>query len=236
MNSLEQDHAAWRARRLAALTAEDGWLTVIGLEWLEDGDYSVGSAGAIQLEAAPPLLGVLRAIGGTVEWRPVDGPAQRLASDADGAPTVVHHGRYRLFVIERDGRLALRIKDAEAPARRDFKGIEYFPFDPAWILAARWDGALAHFDYQGQAHTLRPQRAGERPLQFVIGDRSSGRETYGGGRFLFATPEADGALTLDFNRAINPPCVFTLYATCPLPAAENRLPFAVTAGERSDGH
>lgn len=238
MTPLEQDHAEWQAQRLAALTAADGWLTLIGLEWLEDGAYAVGSAAdcAIRLEAAPPSAGVLRVAGGGATWQPTSEPAVAMESDARGAPTVVALARYRFHLIERDGRLALRIKDTEAQARRDFRGIDRFPFDPAWILHGHWDGAVARFTLQAQACTLRPQRADAGPLQFVFGDRSNGRETYGGGRFLFVTPAADGRLVLDFNRAINPPCVFTPYATCPLPTPENRLPMAVTAGERCAGH
>jgi uncharacterized protein (DUF1684 family) len=64
-------------------------------------------------------------------------------------------------------------------------------------------------------------------------DATSGRETYGGGRFLHvAMPDASGATRIDFNRAYNPPCGYTPYATCPVPPPENRLPLAVKAGER----
>lgn len=225
------------AQRLAALTAADGWLSLIGLEWLEDGEYAVGSAAdcAIRLEAAPLRAGVLYVAGGRASWHPTEEPAMAMESDARGAPTVVALGRYRFHLIERDGRMALRLKDTEAPSRRDFRGIDHFPFDPAWILHGRWDGKVARFIVQAQACILRPQRPNARPLQFVFGDRTNGRETYGGGRFLFVTPEADGRLVLDFNRAINPPCVFTPFATCPLPTPENRLPMAITAGERCDG-
>lgn len=237
MTTPEQEHVEWQAQRLAALTAADGWLSLIGLEWLEDGEYAVGSAVdcKVRLEAAPPYAGVLRVAGGTAAWYPTEGPAMAMETDAHGSPTTVAVARYRFLVIERDGRLAMRIKDPEAPTRRDFRGIDRFPFDPAWILRGSWDGEVARFKVLDQACILRPQRAVARPLQFVFADRTSGRETYGGGRFLFATPAADGQLALDFNRAINPPCVFTPFATCPLPTRENRLPMAVTAGERYDG-
>lgn len=238
MTTSEQAHAEWQAQRLAALTAADGWLSLIGLEWLEDGEYAVGSAAdcKIRIEAAPPRAGVLRLTHGEVTWHPTEGPAVAMESDAHGSPTTVALARYRLLVIERDGRLAMRIKDTEAPTRRDFRGIDHFPFDPAWIVEGLWDGEVARFELHGHACLLRPQRPDARPLQFVFADRTSGRETYGGGRFLFVTPGADGQLVLDFNRAINPPCVFTPFATCPLPTPENRLPMAITAGERCDGH
>jgi hypothetical protein len=77
---------------------------------------------------------------------------------------------------------------------------------------------------------------GESDLFFIFGDRTNGRETYGGGRFLYAKPPKDGKVILDFNRAYNPPCAFSPYATCPLPPASNRLPIRVEAGEKSFDH
>jgi uncharacterized protein (DUF1684 family) len=73
---------------------------------------------------------------------------------------------------------------------------------------------------------------GDDEIFFVFRDRTSGKETYGAGRFLKANPAAGGCMTLDFNRACNPPCAFTPFATCPLPPPENWLPFAVPAGEK----
>lgn len=229
------DHARWQAERLAALTCADGWLTLVGLFWLDAGEHAVGSAGAcaIHLPAGPERLGTLSVRDGAVEWRPVRGEAQALDSDAAGKPTVVSHGSLSFIIIERDGRLAVRVKDSEAPARRDFKGVGSFPFDPAWCLEARWDGSRAHFEIAGRSCSLGARSLADGSLQFVFGDATSGRETYGGGRFLYVAAPPGQTMRLDFNRAINPPCVFTPYAVCPLPAPENRLPVAVTAGEKS---
>lgn len=77
---------------------------------------------------------------------------------------------------------------------------------------------------------------GETDLFIVLGDATNGHDTYGGGRFLYATPPVGGKTILDFNRAYNPPCVFTPYATCPLPPKQNRLPFRVEAGEKAYEH
>jgi uncharacterized protein (DUF1684 family) len=76
---------------------------------------------------------------------------------------------------------------------------------------------------------------GSRELFFVFGDRTNGHETYGGGRFLDAPAPTGERVVLDFNRAYNPPCAFTPYATCPVPRRENRLPIRVTAGEKAYG-
>jgi uncharacterized protein (DUF1684 family) len=234
MTSPLENHERWRARRLAELTRPDGWLTLINLVWLDDGEHRIGSGPGCDIEqkGLPEYFGTLHVAGTSAEWQPAEGPRQPLQSDASGEPTVVSHGDISFFLIERDDRLALRVRDAESPIRRNFLGIDCFAFDPAWRIAAAWDGALARFRHGDAEFTLRPQRADAATLQFVIADATSGRETYGGGRFLFVAPK-DGGLALDFNRAINPPCAFTPFAVCPLPPPENRLPFAVTAGEKT---
>lgn len=234
MTSLPDKHERWHARRIADLTKPDGWLTLVNLVWLDDGEHRIGAGPACEIPqpGLPPLLGTLRIAGTAATWLPTDGLPQPLRSDAAGEPSVVSHGDISFFLIERDGRLALRVRDAQSPTRLSFQGIACFPFDPAWQIEAAWDGALARFRHGGTAYALHPQRADAATLQFVIADATSGRETYGGGRFLFVAPQ-DGRLTLDFNRAINPPCAFTPFAVCPLPPPENRLPFAVTAGEQT---
>lgn len=234
MASPADDHLRWREERLARLTADDGWLTVVGLVWLEEGANGVGSDGAnaAVLPGGPARLGDVVIAAGRAEWRPDRGEPVPLKSDADGTPTAIRHGDLEFFVILRNGQPALRIRDRNAPARRAFAGIAAFPFDPAWRIDAAWDGECARFEHAGCHHSLRPQEPAAQPLHFVFGDATNGRDTYGGGRFLQADPPRAGRVLLDFNRAINPPCVFTPYATCPLPAPENRLPFAVSAGEK----
>lgn len=233
-DELAAEHARWRTERLAELSKPDGWLTLVNLVWLDDGEHRIGSAPGCAIEQAglPPIFGTLRLAGTRAEWLPATGAPQPLLSDAAGQATVVSHGDISFFVIERDGRLALRVRDAGSATRKDFQGIDCFPFDPAWRIESEWDGVLARFRHGDAAFGLRPQRADAATLQFVIADATSGRDTYGGGRFLFVAPQ-DGKLVLDFNRAINPPCAFTPFAVCPLPPAENRLPFAVTAGEKT---
>ncbi len=232
---LAAQHANWQAERIAALARPDGWLTLVGLFWLEQGDHAVGSAGtcAIHLPSGPERIGTIHVQDAVVEWRPAHGQVQVLQSDAAGEATIIRHGSLSFLVIERDGRLAVRVRDNEAEARRGFAGIDSFPFDPAWCLDARWDGSRAHFEIAGQPCSLAPRKPTGETWQFVFGDATSGKETYGGGRFLFMPAPQGPTFHLDFNRAINPPCVFTPYATCPLPTPENRLPVAVTAGEKS---
>jgi len=181
--------------------------------------------------------------------------AAALRDDQRGRPTMVTVGTVSLYVIDRDGKRALRVKDSEATTRTHFLGIDYFPIDPSWRIEADWVAfdkprevpitnilgsvspamilGKAVFTRDGHTYELLPiQEDPEGLLFFVISDRTSGDQTYAAARFLYAAPAVDGKVVLDFNKAQNPPCAFTSYATCPLPPKENRLPLAVTAGEK----
>ncbi len=265
----------WRAARLARLTADDGWLTLTGLHWLEPGDNPFGSAedNTIVLPdpSLPPVAGRLvlgddgsvtafAEPGAAVEVNGEPLTEKVLASDASGTPDVVVVGRVRFHIIDRGGRLAARVKDPEAPARRSFAGIEHFPIDPAARVSARLEpydeprrvaiptvlgedtsmlapGRL-RFELHGRELTLEPYRESpdDTSLFLIFRDTTSGDTTYGAGRFLYAeAPGPDGVTTLDFNLAYNPPCAFTPFATCPLPTPQNWLPVPIEAGEKYSG-
>ncbi len=180
----------------------------------------------------------------------------RLRSDATGDPTLITHGSVTFYRIDRGGRPAIRVKDSEAPARKRFAGIDHFPVDPAWRVEARFEPAPdattvevpnvlgfaekmpapGHvvFELGGKTHRLLAlDDTGDGRLFLVFADRTTGRETYGGGRFLYADPPREGRTVLDFNRAYNPPCVFSVYSTCPLPPPGNRLEIRIEAGEKT---
>lgn len=186
--------------------------------------------------------------------RPADG--LRLESDANGEPTLLELGTLRFCLIERGGRPAIRTWDLAADARRRFAGIEHWPIDPAWRLVARVEAtpgrtiavpdvlgfveerespADVAFEVAGVTHRLQGLVGGTKgELWLVFGDATNGVETYGGGRFLYtAAPEPDRTVVVDFNRAYNPPCLFSHFATCPLPWEANRMPIRVEAGERA---
>ncbi|RTL56534.1 MAG: DUF1684 domain-containing protein [Rhodocyclaceae bacterium] len=253
------DLSAWRAQRLADLTAADSWLSLVGLYWLEPGPQTLGSANdnALVLPCGPAHWGVLHVNqDGTVLWQAQGQAAVSLATDRDGKPDVVRHGDASFILIERDGQVALRLRDNAAPARLNFPGLDYFPEGDQWRIAARWEaapqtleiasmsGGLEARQVSGQAlfrhgdkeYRLIPLDEDAQGLFFVFADGTSGKKdgngSYGAGRFLRADPPVDGRLVLDFNRAYNPPCAFTPFATCPLAPPENRLPFAVMAGEK----
>jgi hypothetical protein len=270
----EQELEQWKAKRLASLKSEDGWLSLIGLFWLREGENRFGSdpAGDIVLPEgkAPAHAGTLRLAAGRVTLEA--GPGAKitskgqpvttleLKSDEDGEPTPLDLGPLSFHVVRRGDRLGLRVRDRENPARAAFKGTDYYPADAKWVVSARFEpydppkrvpivnvlnmeteetspGALA-FEVGGREFRLEAlKEKGEEQFFIIFADQTSGRETYGAGRYLYADPPgADGRVKLDFNKAYSPPCAFTRYATCPLPPPQNRLPLRVEAGERYLGH
>jgi uncharacterized protein (DUF1684 family) len=272
--SYEQELESWKAKRLASLKGDDGWLTLIGLFWFKEGENRFGSDPANEIVLpegkSPALAGTLRLAGGkvTLEAKPdakITSKGQpvttlELKSDEDGEPTLLELGSLSFHVVKRGERLGLRVKDRENPARAAFKGTEYFPADRKWVVNARFEpyqppkqvpirnvlgmeteetspGALA-FEVDGRPYKLEAlKEKGEEQFFIIFADQTSGHETYGAGRYLYADPPgADGLVRLDFNKAYSPPCAFTRYATCPLPPAQNRLPLRVEAGEKFAGH
>jgi uncharacterized protein len=268
----QQSIEQWRAERVARLTAPEGWLSLIGLEWLQEGANKVGSASDndVVLQAGPAHLGVVTLDkSGQVHIKLADGTGATIdgksVSEAtliddvhvtgNASPTTVVFGTANFYVIDREGRKALRVKDSSAATRQHFLGIDYFPIDPSWRIVADWVpfnpphdlkmgsviGTIdtvkvpgkAVFTRDGHTYELLPYQ--EEPggeLFFVLGDRTSGHETYGAARFLYAALPVNGEVVLDFNKAYNPPCAFTSFATCPLAPPENRLDLRITAGEK----
>ena len=258
----------WRVERVDRLKRPDGWLSLVGLHWLSEGSQTVGSGkdNDVVLAVGPERLGKITLADKKVSIQLADGVEAKLgdtdarqaelAPDSSGAPTLVTFGNANFLVIERWGKYALRVKDADAKTRTGFLGIDYYDIDPAWRYEARFEphpagktieianvvgtiepmpnpGAVV-FERDGKTHRVEAVDEGDGMLFLIFADRTSGKETYGAGRFLYAEPPAEGSSTvvLDFNAAYNPPCVFTPYATCPLAPPENRLDLAVTAGEK----
>lgn len=259
----------WHVARIARLTAPDGWLSLVGLEWLRSGANRVGSAADndIVLANAPAHLGVVAlADDGVIAIAldpaaaaSIDGDATKRAAvmldDSHPQPTVVAFGTVHFIALDRSGRKGLRVRDSEAPTRTQFAGIQRFPVDPAWRIVADWiphdppfrlatstvigtiedypAPGMAVFQRGGERCTLYPvlEAPDANQLFVIFADLTSGAETHGAARFLYADFPHDGKLVLDFNRAYNPPCCFTPFATCPLAPPENRLNVRVTAGE-----
>jgi len=263
----QQTIKAWRASRHDRLTQPDGWLTLVGLEWLKDGENRVGSAkdNDIQLTGGPAHWGSvflqnddLRFVSSDTDKVSTNGKylqQAELVADNKGKPTLVAGGTLSFYAIFR-GSYALRIKDSQAKALLNFEGVSNYPIDESWRINGRFiradEGASIEitnvlgqvsespvygtfeFDMDGKTHSLLGlgDETSE-DLWFIFADRTSGHGTYGAGRFLYsdAMPE-NGRLTVDFNKAYNPPCAFNPYSTCPLPPQRNRMNLLVTAGEK----
>jgi len=175
--------------------------------------------------------------------------------DTTGTPVTVTSGSLAWVVISRAGMIGVRLRDFNHPALDALPPIPHFDIDADW----RVEGVLKLFDaprvmnvgtvieglgynpespgvvafeIDGESYELEAYSSGER-LFFVFGDRTSGRDTYGAGRFVYAArPGEDGKTVLDFNKAYNPPCAFGDFSTCPVASPQNRLPIRVEAGEK----
>jgi hypothetical protein len=253
--TFQSEIAQWRQDREARLRSDDGWLTVAGLFWLHEGANSFGANAKndVVLPAGPAHAGVLELHAGKVA---VDlaGNKQVLRPDTDD---VAHVDRLQLFIIERSGRYGVRMKDPQSEYRRNFRSLEYFPANPEYRVRARFveepkemsitnilgqiesddSPGYAVFTLHGHEYRLRPvyDDPDSKDLFFIFRDLTSEKESYGAGRFLDTPSAKGGKVTLDFNKAYNPPCAFTPYATCPLPPKENRLAVRIEAGEKKYG-
>jgi len=243
---LAAEDAAWRKSRIERLRGDEGWLTLVGLHWLEPGVNRIASAPgltftrrgeAVLLESTQPVM---------VNGKPV----RRLALRKDEDKVTI--GTHTYFVIVRGDRVGIRERDTQSPYRTAFKGLHFYPFQPALRFTAQWRAypkpvmrriatvantveemmapGQAEFAIGGVRYRLEPVIE-EDHLFYIFKDRTAGKSTYPAGRFMEMPMPKDGVALVDFNRAYNPPCAFTPYATCPLPLKQNQLPVAIEAGE-----
>jgi uncharacterized protein (DUF1684 family) len=257
--------ADFRAARERSISSADGWSSVVGLAWLKEGLNRVGSDPDSEVTLPPSVparVGTIILKGKTAEFRPAPAiriPAQELKEDT----TILNVGTVKFFLIGRDNRFAIRVKDSDAPARKEFTHLSWFPVDPSWRIEAKYtpwdkprtikfdtvidgvneeDQSPGYVDFSKDGHEYKLDAViDDGELFLIFRDQTSGKTTYPAARFLYAelpkNLKAPATVVLDFNKAINPPCVFTAYATCPLPPPQNRLTLAVTAGELMyDGH
>lgn len=176
-----------------------------------------------------------------------------MTSDPGGEPVYVESDGIRIHLVSPGGRTALRIRDPQAATRTGFAGLDYYSPDPAWRVEAEFvahpegsriqvanvmgqlieepNPGMVRFMHEGKTITLEAVLEDDR-LFFIFADRTSGRETYGLGRFLYSDLPRNGRVILDFNQAYNPPCAFNAFTTCPLPPQSNRIDAWIRAGEK----
>lgn len=269
---------SWQEDRVAQLKEPDSWLTVVDLHWLMPGETLMGSGEGMDLvlpgEEVPSWVGTLTLRGqGAFDWSYSPEAAASLPPDQamdlrfrvdDGTrPPTIRWGSLSWFVIERYGEYAIRLRDSNSQALREFEDLETFPIETEWRITGRFERydppreipapnvldvpststspGAAVFQVGGEEYRLDLTGDPESRYLFVVfGDGTNGEESYAGGRFLSVeAPNEDDWIVIDFNRAYNPPCVFTPYATCPVPPPGNVLPVRIEAGEmmyRGVGH
>lgn len=262
---------AWRERRSVDIAGPDGWASIAGLFWLQEGEQWVGARGDVPVKlpmgSAPNVVGTFRLERGTVRFTPVPGvrvmlrgyavtAEKELATDVDGAPDILEVGRVKFWILHRGDRRGVRVRDPEAPERINFKEIPVFTYHPAYRVTARFEpytpprtlqvadvtggsneetcpGALVFQLHEQEVRLDVIDDPEANDFFLLFRDATSGKETYGGGRFLHVRrPNDAGEVDIDFNLAYSPPCAFTAFATCPVPPRQNWLPVPIKAGER----
>lgn len=254
----ENDLEDWRSRRLASLTSPSGWLSLTGLYWLKEGVNTCGSAADARIRLtgdAPAETAIYYLENGKVRCEAIVGSGVQTQGDDNCA---MAYGSQRWQVLTRGDRIGVRVRDTLLPARIRLRPIEHFATNPAYRVYGQWqatqgaDSVLMRnvlemeyyvpvegklrFTIDGQLQELIALDGGPNDLFLVFADKTTGESTYGGGRYLYCPrPDENGRTIMDFNKAYNPPCAFTDFATCLLPRIENHMPVAILAGEKNYG-
>ncbi|MHC5111640.1 MAG: DUF1684 domain-containing protein [Planctomycetota bacterium] len=267
---LPAQHRQWRAQRELSLKSPTGYLALTGLRWLENGTTSFGIAKGndwvLPGGRGPERAGVFRRAEERVTLTAEPGTAISvrgeeikeidLLSDAGGRlPTQVRMGDLTFWLIERAGRIGVRLRDPASAILREYENTPFYPYDVRWRVTATFKPAAADatvevpnilgaktrekdhgsltFTLRGTDYKLTATDHSTGELFIIFGDGTNAVETYGGGRFLrVAAPGADRQIIVDFNYAYNPPCAYNPHTTCPMPPPANRLPVPVEAGEK----
>ncbi|MCK5029010.1 MAG: DUF1684 domain-containing protein [Bacteroidales bacterium] len=263
----------WQVKRLENLKSENGWLNLVGLHWLKEGQNPFGSNEANNIifpEKAPDFIGTIILFRGNLSISVNEDievfindsliKEHGINTDTENNTTMFKMGSFKWHIIKRGERYGIRLRDLENPLSDQITEIPSFPVNPEWRIEAKFkkfDTAkriaipnvlgeteyescygLLNFKVEGKEYSLMPLGDGETGGLFIIfADDTSAEETYGAGRFLSVEkPDKNGKTYIDFNKATNPPCAFTDFATCPLPPKENVLPIKILAGEKINEH
>ena len=263
----------WQQERLENLKSESGWLNLVGLHWLKEGENPFGSNDANNIifpENAPGFIGSIALYKGHVSIIINEDVGVYIndsllkeydvITDADANTTVFKMGSFKWHIIKRGERYGIRLRDLESPLINQITELLSFPIDPNWRIKAKFEKfdspkkiaipnvlgdieyeqcyGLLKFNIDDEEFSLMPLGNGiDNNFFLIFADETSAEETYGAGRFLSVEkPDENGITYIDFNKATNPPCAFTDFATCPLPPKENILIVKIFAGEKNIGH
>jgi len=258
----------WQQQRLERLKDKDGWLSLAGLFWLEQGENTFGSdssnqiifpakseafGGTLILEDSLVSLKVAQGVQITTHDSLVS--QMVLKNDQQEQTTRLQQGDLAWYIVKRGDRYGIRLRDHKHPRIDQLDHIPAYPIQPGYVVEAKlepFDGprtmtvatplegytetyevpGILKFRLRGKNLELYPFSSGNGYF-LVIADETTAYETYGAGRFMYAMPDSTGRILLDFNKAYNPPCAFSPFATCPMPPRENILDVAIEAGEKS---
>lgn len=212
----------------------------------EEAGYFLVKNGSVKMEVKTEAVV-------TVKGMPVTS-VEIFHPDSSRAVTAAH-GSLQWFVIRRDNQVGIRLRDLTSKAVQEFRGIERYPVNPDWRVEADFtptegktiditnvlgqtllqaSPGVLKFQLDGKDFSIDALDGGKDELFLIFGDPTNGNETYPSGRYLYVKrPDAEGKMVIDFNKAYNPPCAFTPYATCPLPPRQNVLTVAIEAGEKN---
>jgi uncharacterized protein (DUF1684 family) len=254
LDTFTRDWQDWKTQRERDLADPLGWLALVSLDWLEDKPRVYEGLPGLWWQDADAAYLDPQGAELSHEGERITG-VHRFELVNSGATTRVAAGDIEIEVARRGGYL-IRAHDPKAPVLNAFRGVPAYEPDEAWVLSGTFEAfdeprpttvgavveGLSHvyvspgivrFDHDGVEHTLTAFNGKKDGLLILFTDATSGVTTYAANRSLAVeAPSTDGSVVLDFTRATNLPCAFTDFATCPLPPAGNRLPFAVEAGEK----
>ncbi len=220
------------------------------------GKLMATTTNSVLFEPAAGTEVLLRPVAKDSSW--AAGEMQLVYDDSLHIQTQMQTGDLAWFIIRRGNELWVRLRDYKHPALDSLQSIEAYPVDINWLLTAEFEpydppkilkiqnimgnfyeqpspGRLV-FEKDGQEFSLDVTEDGDE-FFVTFADATTGDDTYGGGRYVYTSkPDSNGKVVLDFNKAYNPPCVYTAYATCPLPPPQNKMPVAVLAGEKFSSH
>ena len=255
----QQEIEAFHQARIASLKSENGWLNLAGLFWLNEGVNTLGGDPkndfVFPADHSDAFVGQVIKKGEYVFY--VNKSDTLQVYPYVGNPVIVAHQTLRWFIIKRGDKFAIRLRDLDGEYLKAFTGLTHFPIDSTWRLKGKFittkgrkitiidvtgrsyqeeSPGKVEFKLKGKAYSLEASQEGDE-LFIVFGDQTNKVETYGAGRFIYVKmPDSKGNVTIDFNKAFNPPCAFTPYATCPLPTPANKLKVSIRAGEQFSGH
>jgi uncharacterized protein (DUF1684 family) len=253
-------YATYHERRELAVVQPKGSLALVNTQWIDSEQTIWGVPGvwAPLPDGASGLRLTAKAADDiTVDGLLVDGSVVVRGKDDPDPSEIMFSDTVSGFVIaSEEGAYALRVWDANSEGIKEFGSIDAYPYNPDWVINATWteipggmtvgfehlkdDGSTRDevvpgtitFSKDGVDYDLMAFKAGH-ALQLVFADGTSGVSTYSVGRFLYLAPNADGTITLDFNRAVLPPCAFSYNFNCPLPPRQNRFVVPIEAGEKN---